>query len=204
MKQLTPHGKYDYNFDTHSNYILGSLRSKRLCDRFFIDKLSIFIETGTYMGDGVKWALENDRKSFSKIMSVEYAKGLSDHCNMLFNKFPQVTIENSDTVLFLENITHSLNAPTLFFLDAHKTGGVGADYNKDHPIPLILESNIILDNFYNLNELIVVIDDERASVLDEEYPQIDDLIKLYSAKGLISCYMDDSCIFCSPKWLRSV
>lgn len=199
---------YDYNFGVHREYRLGSLSSKRLSEFFRLTEIDIFVETGTYMGDGVKWALNfsNDKK-FSRILSVEHSESLATHSKMLFNKFPSVTIAHGDSVNFLGEIVGSLRTPTMFFLDAHVSGGHQTSFSDEHPIPLVEETNIILNNFYDLDEAIVVIDDERMGYgqyeMQYQYPQIESLEQLYTAKGMVSCYIDDSAVFCNPKWITT-
>jgi hypothetical protein len=195
---------YMRNYGTHASYTLGSLKSKRLKEKFFIEKISNFIETGTYMGDGVFWALLEDGKVFDKIVSIEYAQGLAEHAKMQFKKFSKVTIENGHSPEILSRLVPSLKTPTIFYLDAHEGGGAGVDWKKDEPCPLITETRVILEKFYDLNEAIIILDDER--MLNGEvsgYPKVEILNEMYSAKGMVSCYLDDSAIFCNSKWLRS-
>jgi len=195
---------YDYSFGTYERYILGSLASKRLCEKFFINRLDNFVETGTYKGDGVRWGLDSKDKSFRQIYSVEYAEGLANQVKMLFGKFPYVRIEQGHSPEFLTSIIPLLNSPTLFYLDAHETGGHGAEWKQDEPCPLVNEFKIILEQFYDINEAIIVADDERyLNGSSIGYPDVNILKTMCAEKGMVSCYLDDSAIFCHSKWIKS-
>jgi len=192
---------YDYNYGTHSQYIPGALRSKRLYEKVNMKGIANFIETGTYMGDGIKWALERTPR-FDRIVSVEYAKGLADHAKILFGKFPNVIIEHGHSPEILSRLIPTIRTPTLFYLDAHEGGGHGVEWKSDEPCPLVGEVTQILHKFYDLNQAIIVVDD--AGYLTGKvsgYPSIDVLIRMCKEKEMISCYLDDSVIFSKPSWI---
>ena len=63
---------YDYNYGTQPHYILGNLKSKRLNEKFNISGMKNFIETGTYMGDGVRWAVTDSKIKFDNIVSIYF------------------------------------------------------------------------------------------------------------------------------------
>ena len=77
---------YTYNYGTHSGYIPGSIASKRLLEKIHLEQISNFVETGTYMGDGIYWALDENGKFFHTITSIEYAAGLADRAQKLFSQ----------------------------------------------------------------------------------------------------------------------
>ena len=202
---IKTHNKtYDYKFENYEDYTLGSLVSKRLGDKFILQGIENFVETGTYLGDGIRWALDGRGKLFKKIYSVEYAAGLANHAKMLFGKFPFVHIEQGHSPEFLASIVPLLKTPTLFYLDAHETGGHGAAWKENNPCPLVDEFKIILEQFYDINEAIIIADDERyltGSVAG--YPDVNTLKDMCKNKGLSSCYFNDSAIFCHPKWIKT-
>lgn len=194
---------YAHDYGQHSAYVYGSLASKRLSEKIHLERISNFVETGTYIGDGVSWALTEEEKSFDTITSVEYAKGLADTAKQMFAKNEKVSIIHGNSPDILSQIVPKIKEPTLFFLDAHEGGGYGVEWDPLNPCPLLNETSIILDHFYDLDQVVIVIDDER--MLHGKcpgYPHIETLNEMYLAKGLIGCYLDDSMVFCKPKWLR--
>ena len=186
---------YKNNYNTHNNYVIGSLASKRLKDFFKIEKCGLFLETGTYKGDGVQWGLDNN---FSKIYSVELNKELYEYSNNRFSDKENVKISCCDTLHFLKTVIPTIKISSLLYLDAHISGG-DSSHNANHPVPLKQESEIILNHFYDTTKLIVVVDDVRLW----EKQLIDDLICLYKNKDMESAYIDDSIVFCNENFLLS-
>ena len=203
--------EFTYHVGCHDKCIHGSLPSKRLKDFFKIEDTSLFVETGTYHGDGVKWALE--QPNFEKILSTEIYEPNFLFCIERFknvNKIDydvsqKINISLKDTINFLSEKIPHIKQPTLFFLDAHG-GSTDFGQNNNHIVPIVQEISIILKHFYNFNDLMIVIDDER--LFGTEKPNawnINDYITikhLCSVKELVSIYIDDSIVFCRQKWLR--
>jgi|694.fasta_scaffold06393_12 hypothetical protein len=81
---------------------------------------STFIETGTYLGDGVQAALN---AGFSKVISIELAPTHYSICKNRFIENPNVDILFGDSRLLLPNILKTYNKNILFWLDAHCSGG---------------------------------------------------------------------------------
>jgi hypothetical protein len=181
------------NFNTHDEYILGALKSKRLDSFFDFKEFSTFIETGTYKGDGVQWALD---QGFKKIYSVEIYKDLYEQSTRRFEHIPQVKISNADTVNFLNVVLPKIADKTLFYLDAH-ISGADSSYNPEHPVPLEKEAKLITDLFFDLTQAIIVIDDARLWDKQIMY----NVHKTFNEKGLIMSYVDDSYVFCNEKFI---
>ena len=184
---------YNYNFGQHENYVHGVLRKKRIIDFFDINEFENFIETGTYKGAGLQWAIDN---GFKNMFSTEIHEGLYTESKIRFVDFDNVHVFNSDTIEFLKNILPSINSKTLFFLDAHISGD-DSSHNPNYPVPLIEESREIINLFYDINDCIIVVDDERLWSVS----MIDSLFNLFGPLGLTSVYLDDSIIFCNKKYL---
>jgi len=172
----------------------GNLHLKRITEYLNFDGFSNFIETGTYKGGGIKWALNNN---FTKVKSTELNGELFTDAVKLFESNNDIAIHNQDTVDFLAEVTPSINEKTVFFLDAHKSGIEGS-YNKDHPNPAIIECKILSEDFYDINECIIIIDDAR--IFDDNFKN--DMKKQFDSKGLKCVYLDDTIIFCNEKYLK--
>lgn len=186
---------YFRNFGLHSNYIAGSLSSKRLKTFLNLELLPLFIETGTNYGNGLKWAAQQNH--FSKIFSVELDASRADYCKNLFANNSKVEIEQGDSVDYLAKIIPAVDCPCLIYLDAHYSGGI-SPHNPNHPVPLVEESNIILKSFYDLSQAVIIVDDVDCW----DRSMIDALIKMYKEKSITSNYLDDSIIFCHDSWIK--
>jgi hypothetical protein len=135
----------------------------------------IFVETGTFLG-GTTWSF---RKKFRRIYTVEVEPGLATLARERFNKWPSVTLIEGDSATKLPEICRELDAPCLFYLDGHYSGGFTGRGDKDSPI--IEELNAI---FTNTNcPFRIVIDDARLFGVDPSYPSLADIERLLSTKG---------------------
>jgi|OM-RGC.v1.018494623 hypothetical protein len=172
----------------------GNLHLKRITEYLNFDGFSNFVETGTYKGGGVKWALNNN---FTKVNSTELNEGLYNESSKLFEDNINIIIHNKDTVEFLTEITTTLKEKTVFFLDAHISGS-DSSHNKNHPNPAIIECKILSEDFYDINECIIIIDDAR--IFDDNFKN--DMKKQFDSKGLKCVYLDDTIIFCNEKYLK--
>jgi hypothetical protein len=177
------------NFGTHKDYILGALKSKRLNTFFNFKNFTTFIETGTYKGDGVQWALDS---GFKKIYSVEIHQGLYEKSTLRFESIPQVKISKADTVNFLNIVLPKIKDKTLIYLDAHISGG-DSSYNPEHPVPLEKEIKLIADLFFDLTQTIIVIDDARLW----ENQIIHNIYETLNNRNLTMSFVDDSYVFCN-------
>ena len=76
----------------------------------------IFIETGTYMGAGVKAAL---RAGFKNIYSIELDDKRFNLCKNMFKDYNNITILHGDSGKILPEILDKINEPATFWIDAH-------------------------------------------------------------------------------------
>lgn len=94
----------------------------------------VFVETGTYMGDTVKLALQH---GFKKIHTIELNEELYLKAVDMFAGNPEVKVWFGDSVDIIPQIVEELNEQATFWLDAHASGPlVGGQYG---PCPLALE-----------------------------------------------------------------
>jgi hypothetical protein len=107
----------------------------------------VFVETGTFRGDGVLRVL-ND---FEVIYSVESDPALFCLARLKTSGFQNVHLFQGDSGEFLENLF--LPEPALFYLDAHWSG-----FGMETPLPLLRELRAISKRPY---PDVVVIDDMR-------------------------------------------
>lgn len=134
------------------------------------------IETGTYLGDMV-YAAKN---SFDKIDSIELSAELYRNAVERFIKNKKIKIWNGDSAIILSEIIKNTDKPSLFWLDAHYSGGRTArSVLGDTPIEKELE--IIFEKWNNGN--VLLIDDARLFVGRDNYPTIDELRMFINKKS---------------------
>src|SRR5579871_2612293 len=92
--------------------------------------LRLFVETGTYVGDTIA-ALHG---SFEHLHSIELSRELYERVFDRFGDDPKVTLWHGDSGDILPHLLPRLDAPTLFWLDGHYSGGTTARGVEDTPI----------------------------------------------------------------------
>jgi hypothetical protein len=128
----------------------------------------IFIETGTYYGDKIN-ALKH---LFSRIISIELDRGLYDKAKQRFKDCRKVKIIHGDSSEILPKILPGINGTILFWLDAHYSGGITARGKNETPIFNELKA---IFNSHPV-ENIILIDDARLFVGENDYPVVKELI----------------------------
>ena len=126
-----------------------------------------FVETGTYLGD-MTAAM---RRRFERLFSVELSEMFYEKAVARFALDKRVTIVLGDSAAELGPIVAQCGGPTLFWLDAHASGGSTARGNVDTPIVAELET--IFRGC--THDPIVLIDDARCFVGADDYPTIDEV-----------------------------
>jgi hypothetical protein len=137
---------------------------KEYAKRFSIRTL---VETGTYCGDMVN-ATKN---IFGKIFSVELDKTFYEQAKKKFAKFAHISIIQGDSSEVLPYILAEVTQPCLFWLDAHYSGGNTA--KGDIETPIMRELRLIFDRAHG--EQVILIDDARAFVGQNDYPTLEQL-----------------------------
>lgn len=144
---------------------------KEYAERFQLDTL---VETGTYKGEMV-FAM---KRSFQRIFSIELDPLLCEQAQQRFTSSSHITISQGNSATILPEILAQITAPSLFWLDAHFSGGVTARGDLDTPI--IQELKLILD--HPIKEHVILIDDAREFVGQNDYPKLDTLETIISKK----------------------
>jgi hypothetical protein len=128
--------------------------------------VSIFVETGTYMGDMVKAQLKN----FKIIYSIELGKDLWEKANKRFENNNNVNILLGDSGKVFIELLPKINQKAIFWLDGHYSAGITAKGEKECPI--YEELNEIFKSKINH---ILLIDDARLFIGENDYPSIEEL-----------------------------
>lgn len=111
-----------------------------------------YIETGTYLGDGIKCVLNN----YENIHSIELSEKWYHYNVKQFKNNKNVKIHLGDSKKILPELLKTLNEPITIYLDAHYSGGTTAFGEEE--VPLLFELEILKQRKYND---IIIIDDCR-------------------------------------------
>lgn len=91
----------------------------------------VFVETGTFHGEGVNDAL---RAGFQQVISIELCPSLAEENKNRFAGDERVTIIQGDSGCSLGEHIKSIQVPITFWLDGHFSGGETARGPKRTPI----------------------------------------------------------------------
>ena len=115
-----------------------------------------FIETGTYLGDGVQSALD---AGFAKVVSIELSFGqFFERAVNRFKNDSRVLIVQGDSADILFDVIKGIDTQMTFWLDGHWSGGDTA-YGKFNS-PLLSEIEQI--GKHSIKNHIIIVDDMRC------------------------------------------
>lgn len=118
------------------------------------------VETGTWKGDTVR-ALQ---PRFDRLISIELVEALARRVAREHRRCPNVQIVVGDSAVRMPEVVASLSGPTVFWLDAHYSGGVTGG---DGQVPIYAE----LDRVMAFKDKhVVIIDDMRCFDGTDGYP----------------------------------
>lgn len=120
-------------------------------------KGNVFVETGTFMGDGINNAL---KAGFQKIYSIEVAQQYIKLTSERFRKEIEEGIVNiifGDSKLVMGDVIKNIDEPITFWLDAHWDYGPG---KGEVYCPLYEELTFIKN--HKLKDHLILIDDMRV------------------------------------------
>ena len=155
-------------------------------------KLSILVETGTYMGEMV----EALRSSFQEVYSIELSEKFVRRARTYFRYCKNVNILQGDSGDVIGDLIQKVDRPTLFWLDGHWSADETARGKKSTPI---MEE---LGHILNAKDLrhIILIDDARAFGKSEDYPTMDELAEfVHSFRKNIQIVSEDDIIRILPQ-----
>ncbi|MES2838454.1 MAG: hypothetical protein V4667_13080 [Bacteroidota bacterium] len=129
-------------------------------------KLSTLIETGTYMGTMV----EAQRTYFDKIISIEVSDELYKIVKDKFKQYNHIILFKGDSGEIMPDVLKDIKEPCLFWLDGHYSSGVTGKGELNTPIFKELDAI-----FANNKNHIILIDDARCFIGEDDYPTIEKL-----------------------------
>lgn len=130
--------------------------------------LQMFVETGTYKGRMI-YALIPYAK---EIYSIELAPIHFENARRRFAGYRHVHLFSGQSGEILQKVLTDVNEPCLFWLDAHFSGGSTAKGDLETPIMQELETILAHPK---AKKHVILIDDARCFVGDNDYPTIDGL-----------------------------
>ena len=132
--------------------------------------LTVFIETGTYLGEMV----DAVKKIFKKIYSIELSEELHKQAVVNFHKYSHIALIQGDSAKELPKILTQVNDRCLFWLDGHYSAGNTACGDKETPI--VEELQHIFR--HTIKNHVILIDDARCFTGMNDYPTIEKLREL--------------------------
>lgn len=129
------------------------------------NRIKVFIETGTYLGETVYYL----KNVFDKLISTELDQKLYDSAKKRFSQDKHIRIYQGDSGDLLQDILADISEPCLFWLDGHYSDGITAKGKLNTPVLQELE------HIFNhkINNHIILIDDARCFTGKDDYPSIE-------------------------------
>jgi hypothetical protein len=162
-------------------------------DNFKKFKNELFIETGSFYGEGIQQAID---AGFENIISIELSPKYFSICVSRFNLHPGTKIIFGDSYKILQEILPKINKRITFWLDGHNSGEDTAF--GDFLAPLIQELDAIKS--HHIKNHTIMIDDMRCWRKYEEkhgFEEKDLIVKLkeinsnYKFEYLEGCEKND-------------
>ncbi|MBK7137189.1 MAG: hypothetical protein IPH73_13580 [Rhodocyclales bacterium] len=137
--------------------------------------LSCLVESGTYFGEMVA----ANRRRFSRIVSIELDVFLFQRAARRFRGRGNIEIVQGDSGEVLPRILETIDCRTLFWLDAHYSGGITARGAKEAPI----EEEICSILRHPVRGHVILVDDARMFDGRHGYPTLDEVNRLVGEAG---------------------
>lgn len=133
---------------------------RQILENFTVEN---FVETGTYIGDTARWASDN----FRHVFTIERSKPLWQEARDKYKETENIEFILGDSAEVLRDLVPRLNGTTIFWLDAHWSGGL--TYGEGDECALLKELEAI---FESTKDNFVLIDDARLFLLPPPRPHI--------------------------------
>jgi hypothetical protein len=166
---------------------------KLMVVKSYLSKYSIeeFVETGTFLGDTLGYVAE----SGVRCTSIELSEDLYQAACMRFEAYNNVRLVQGDSGQKIPELLGEINRPVLFWLDGHYSFGITANAGTYTPIAAELQS--ILDHM--IKRHVILIDDARCFDGTNNYPHLDDLLRVIREDGNYSAEVSTDIIRLIPR-----
>jgi hypothetical protein len=145
---------------------------------------AVAIETGTYLGDSA--ALLG--QIFSECHTIELDEILAENAIHRFSNNPSIKVIQGTTREVFPKLLNETDKPLFIWLDAHYSGGVTA--GEQDKCPVLAEINAI-QQFRNPSNTVVLIDDARGFLGQNDWPFLSDLLRAFDNPDWIVASIDD-------------
>ena len=143
--------------------------------------LKLFVETGTFQGDSLRWASQH----FERVWTVEINAQYQAEAQAKVGPLPNVEFVLGNSAEQLGRICTNLLGPALFWLDAH--AGAGHFDDADNcPLTAELEACLVRSK----TEHCILVDDARAFVAPppppfdyKKWPSLEDVMAVVLRRG---------------------
>ena len=164
-------------------------------------ELNNFIETGTYFGNTANWSSQK----FEKVVTLENSTKMYKIATQKFGHIKNIKFLQGDSRLLLKKVVSDLKLPSMFWLDAHWSGG--ETYGEKDECPLLEELAIINESPC---EHIILIDDARLFLSPppaphrlEQWPDITTVINCLNCVSNRYIIIIEDVIIAAPSKLKS-
>jgi hypothetical protein len=164
---------------------MGSIHRPPLCNLALAlaqaGGLKLFVETGTFQGDSLRWASQHFERVWTIEINAQYQQEAKDKVGPLLN----VEFVPGNSAAELGRICGALAGPALFWLDAHAGAGF---FGSDDNCPLLAELEACLINAKA--DHCILVDDARAFVAPppppfdyRKWPSLDEAVAVVLRRG---------------------
>jgi hypothetical protein len=122
--------------------------------------------------------VDAQKMNFQRIYSVELSLDLWKDAVSKFEPYPNVKILHGDSGKVLPSIIEQLEGTAIFWLDGHYSEGVTAKGEKNCPIFEEIDAIFLKEKI----EHVILIDDARLFVGENDYPTISELTEYIHEK----------------------
>jgi hypothetical protein len=126
------------------------LLTKYFYEQSTLEPTNQYIETGCYLGNGVKEVRDHYKKTFSIELSIKWYEYNVEQ----FKDDQRVIICHGDSKKLLPNLLNLIQEPVTIYLDAHYSGGTTAFGEEE--TPLLKELEILKER--NFDDIIIIDD----------------------------------------------
>lgn len=159
----------------------------------YLKKYSInnFVETGTYFGDTLGYIA----KSGVRCTSIELSEALYQAACVRFKACKNIRLVQGDSGQRLPGVLNKMNKPALFWLDGHYSAGITASTKTHTPISTELEAILR----HPIKQHVILIDDARCFDGTNDYPHLDDLLRVIREDGSYSVEVSTDIVRLIPR-----
>ena len=166
MQEMLPGGFLTATNHSKKQNLIKKIQSER--------GFKTFIETGT--NEGVMIDAVKDR--FDQIYSIELDTDLYTRSKARFSSNQHIHILQGDSGELLGKVLADVSTPSIFWLDAHYSGGITAKTESETPI--LKELTVIFN--HDVKGHVILIDDAWSFGTIKDYPSMSELRRFVKSK----------------------